>query len=64
MCDAMTEPPRPGVELYTYWPDEHVPVEGDECDLSIGDWTLRVRINKVKDSVLADKVHVSMTVIG
>ena len=67
MCDGMREPPRPGTELYTYWREQPFPVIHEERDITIGDWTLRVRILKVKESKYmkdANVRHVSMTVIG
>ena len=65
MCDGMREPPRPGTDLYTYWSHGPVPAEGDVVDLPLGDWLIRVRITRVKDSkYVADKSHVTMIVVG
>lgn len=65
MCDGMREPPRPGADLFTYWREQPVPDVGDVVDLPLGDWLIRVRITKVKDSeYVPDHKHVSMIVVG
>lgn len=65
MCDRMTEPPLPGTELFCFWREEPTPIEGECRDLEMGDWNLRVRILRVKDSTYApDRKHVTMEVIG
>lgn len=64
MCEAMTEPPRPGAELFCYWRDEPIPIEGEQRDFELGDWKLLVRIVKVKDSIYKPGVkQVTMEVI-
>jgi hypothetical protein len=65
MCDAFTEPPRPGTELFCYWREDPIPVVGEDRDFKMGDWNLRIRILRVKDSTYApDRKHVTMEVIG
>jgi hypothetical protein len=65
MCDAMTEPPRPGTELFCFWNEDTIPVVGESREFKMGDWTLFIRILKVKDSKWApDRTHVTMEVIG
>lgn len=60
----MTEPPRPGAELFCYWRDEPIPIEGEQRDFELGDWKLLVRIVKVKDSIYKPGVkQVTMEVI-
>ena len=42
-----------------------MPTEQEERDFDLGEWTLRVRILKVKDSHYAPgRKHVTMKVIG
>lgn len=65
MCDAMTEPPRPGSELFCFWDEDTAPVEGESREFKLGDWTLFIRILRVKDSTYAPgRKHVTMEVIG
>lgn len=60
----MTEPPRPGAELFCYWRDEPIPIEGEQRDFELGDWKLLVGIVKVKDSIYKPGVkQVTMEVI-
>jgi hypothetical protein len=65
MCEAWTEPPQSGSELFCYWKEEPIPVVGETRDFVVGDWKLLVRILRVKDSTYApEKKHVTMEVIG
>lgn len=65
MCDAMREPPRPGTELFCFWHEEPIPIEGENRDLELGQWSIPVRILKVKDSTYAPgRKHVTMEVVG
>jgi hypothetical protein len=65
MCDAMTEAPEPGAILCCVWRDGPPPNEEEERDLEVGDWTVRVRVTRVKDSWYAKGFkHVSMEVIS
>lgn len=64
MCEAMTEPPEPGTILGCYWREDPIPAEGEERTFEIGDWSLFVRIIKVKDSIYdLGETHVTMEVI-
>jgi hypothetical protein len=64
MCEVMTEPPEPGTILCCVWRDGPPPEEGEERDLPIGDWTVRVKVTRVKDSWYAKGFkHVSMEAI-
>ena len=66
MCDGIRERPRPGAELFCFWQEEGpIPEEQEERDFDLGEWTLRVRILKVKDSHYAPgRKYVTMEVIG
>jgi hypothetical protein len=65
MCDAITEPPLPGTELFCLWREDPTPIEGEQRNLTLGDWNLLVRILRVKDSKYAPgRKHVTMEVIG
>jgi hypothetical protein len=65
VCDSMREPPQSGTELFCYWHDEPIPVEGEQRNIELGDWTLLVRILKVKDATYAPgRIHVTMEVLG
>jgi hypothetical protein len=64
MCERMTEPPTPGSILCCTWRDGKAPDEGEERDLPLGDWTVRVKVTRVKDSSYAPGFkHVSMEVV-
>jgi hypothetical protein len=64
MCERMTEPPGPGTILCCTWRDGPAPDEDEERDLPLGDWVVRVKITRVKDSTYAPGFkHVSMEVI-
>jgi hypothetical protein len=65
VCDAMREPPRPGVQLFCHWREEPIPKEGETQNLELGDWTIPVRILKVKDSdYYPECKFVTMEVVG